>query len=181
MSRHISIYYIGLFASSSLYITALARAATPEQEKTEKYFFALKKRLRKPERVSGQFVNDFSFNFTLRTTGLYLMRTLLGKILACVIMTREIMGGVNMAELVQNHQLFPVVVLPVTSASKKNPKFQENLLVSFCPRCICWYYDQWWYFSFHSHMNRVSIYHNIFLRSTVCYKIKQVFSLNNRN
>ena len=37
--------------------------------------------------------------------------------MACFIMTGEIMGGENMAELVQNRQFFPVIiVLPVTSA-----------------------------------------------------------------
>ena len=43
--------------------------------------------------------------------------TLLGKIMACFIMTGEIMGGENMAKLVQNRQFFPVIILPVTSAS----------------------------------------------------------------
>ena len=33
-------------------------------------------------------------------------------------MTGEIMGGENMAELVQNRQFFPVIILPATSASK---------------------------------------------------------------
>ena len=37
--------------------------------------------------------------------------TLLGKIL-----TREIMGGENVAEIVQNRQFLPVIILPVTSA-----------------------------------------------------------------
>ena len=38
--------------------------------------------------------------------------------MACFIMTGEIMGGENMAELVQNRQLFPVIILPVISASQ---------------------------------------------------------------
>ena len=38
--------------------------------------------------------------------------------MACFIMFGEIMGGENMAELVQNHQFFPVIILPVTSASQ---------------------------------------------------------------
>ena len=48
----------------------------------------------------------------------YFTHTLLGKIMACFIMTGEIMGGENMAELVQNRQFFPVIILPVTPASK---------------------------------------------------------------
>ena len=44
--------------------------------------------------------------------------TLLGKIMACFIITGEIMGGENMAKLVQNRQFFPVIILPVTSASQ---------------------------------------------------------------
>ena len=40
------------------------------------------------------------------------------KITACFIMTGEIMGGENMAELVQNRPFFPVIILPVTSASQ---------------------------------------------------------------
>ena len=44
--------------------------------------------------------------------------TLLGKIMACFIMTGDIMGGENMAESVQNRQFFPVITLPVTSASQ---------------------------------------------------------------
>ena len=49
-----------------------------------------------------------------------MMITLLGNIITCFITTGEIMGGENenMAELVQNHQLFPVIILPVTSASQ---------------------------------------------------------------
>ena len=39
--------------------------------------------------------------------------------MACFIMTGEIMDGENMAELVQNRQFFPVIILPVTSASQK--------------------------------------------------------------
>ena len=41
-----------------------------------------------------------------------------------------------MAELVQNRRLFPVIILPVTSASQNFPKFQENLLVFFVPDAI---------------------------------------------
>ena len=36
--------------------------------------------------------------------------------MACFIMTGKIMGGEKMAELVQNRQFFPVIILPVTSA-----------------------------------------------------------------
>ena len=38
--------------------------------------------------------------------------------MACFIMTGEIMDGENIAELVQNRQFFPVIILPVTSASQ---------------------------------------------------------------
>ena len=38
--------------------------------------------------------------------------------MARFIMPGEIMGGGNMAELVQNRQFFPVIILPVTSASQ---------------------------------------------------------------
>ena len=44
--------------------------------------------------------------------------TLLGNIMVCFVMTGEVMGGKNMAELVQNRQLFPVMILPVTSNSQ---------------------------------------------------------------
>ena len=38
--------------------------------------------------------------------------------MACFIMMGEIMDEENMAELVQNRQLFPVIILPVTYASQ---------------------------------------------------------------
>ena len=38
--------------------------------------------------------------------------------MACFILTGEIMDGENMAELVQNRQVFSVIILPVTSASR---------------------------------------------------------------
>ena len=41
--------------------------------------------------------------------------------MACFIMTGDcgsIMGGENRAELVQNRSFFPVIILPVTSASQ---------------------------------------------------------------
>ena len=38
--------------------------------------------------------------------------TLLGQIMACFIMTGELWAGKNMAELVQNRQFFPVIILP---------------------------------------------------------------------
>ena len=47
--------------------------------------------------------------------------------MACFIMTGEIMGGENMAELVQNRQFFPVIILPVTSASKIFPQISKEL------------------------------------------------------
>ena len=61
--------------------------------------------------------------------------TLLGKIMACFIMTGEIMGGEKYGRISSKPPIFP--------------KFQEKLLV-FCPRCICEHYDHWWYLSFHS-------------------------------
>ena len=56
--------------------------------------------------------------------------------MACFIMAGEIMRGENMAELVQNRQFFPVIILPVTAASQFFfPKFQENLLVFAISSC----------------------------------------------
>ena len=65
----------GKFTFIIFYITALAREVTPEHEKTVFYTCVLKG-LRKPHRVLGPFLNDSSFKFNLRTTGLYLMRIL---------------------------------------------------------------------------------------------------------
>ena len=56
--------------------------------------------------------------------------------MAYFIMTGEIMGGENVADIVQNRQFFPVIILPVTLLHKIFPKFQENLLVSFCSTMI---------------------------------------------
>ena len=39
--------------------------------------------------------------------------------MACFIMAGEIMGWENMAELVQNRQFLPVIILPATAASQK--------------------------------------------------------------
>ena len=71
--------------------------------------------------------------------------------MACFIITGEIMGRENMADLFQNyHQFFPVIILPVTSVSQNFPKFQDNLHVSFFPRCVYQHYDQLRYLNFHS-------------------------------
>ena len=48
-------------------------------------------------------------------------------------MAGKIMGGENMAELVQNRQFFPVIILLLLC--KIFPKFQENLLVFAISSC----------------------------------------------
>ena len=45
--------------------------------------------------------------------------------MACFIMTGEIMGGENIADLGQNRQFFRVIVLPVTSALQILKKSRE--------------------------------------------------------
>ena len=54
----------------------------------------------------------------LNIRGMLCKTTLLGKIMACFIMTGKIMGGENMAKLVKNRQIFQTTIVPVTSASQ---------------------------------------------------------------
>ena len=62
--------------------------------------------------------------------------------MACFIMTGEIIGGGKYGGISPKPPIFPVIILPVTSASQNFSLIQENLLVSFCPRRICQHYDQ---------------------------------------
>ena len=86
----------------------------------------------------------------LRTTKL-LSTYLTRKIMACFIMTGEIMGGKKYGGFSPKTANFSRSEFYLRLLLRKIlSKFQENLLVSFCPRCTFQHYDQWWYLSFHS-------------------------------
>ena len=102
--------------------------------------------------------------------------------MACFIMTGEIMGGEKYGGISPKTPIFPG---HNCTCDFFFPKFSLNFKIIYpflsVPDAFASTIINDNIRVFIVQLNRVSVYHYIFLRPTVCYKIKQVFRFNNRN